>query len=73
MEAKQKKTYSQNIKDFGLSILVTVASVMLPPISIISLIYGGTIHEIIENRKRDKKDFKDMLERPIATLSRWKE
>ena len=71
----ERKSKTQFRKD-GAKLLaacgVSIAAALFPPLSAISLLWGGTVSDLIEGKKIAKDNLKNMSKRPMATLVKWK-
>jgi hypothetical protein len=71
-----RKEYSNRAKDEGLKVgastALTIASMAFPPLSAVSLLWGGSASSLYSAAADKRKALEKRLSRPIASLVEWR-
>jgi len=72
----KKQTFRDSLKIGGAFIatsVITLAAAAFPPLSAVTLLWGKTVSDLLSERNKQTKLYTNKMDRPIATLAKWKE
>lgn len=73
--SRARRSRLQTAKEAGklaYSTAVTIVSAVFPPLSALSLLWGGTVADLHKAEKERQHPTDEILARPLSTLAAWK-
>lgn len=73
LKNESKKIDKKEATKLGTSCALTIAGIAFPPISALTLIYGGSLLDFLNANKEKRNQLEIILKRPITSLVQWRE